>query len=211
MTIRHHPSAETMAACVAGSLDLPRRLVVASHLEHCRACRRLAGDLEEAGGAMLEALPAAEMRADALAHTLARIDGPVPPALSEGRSPEPGLPACLRPYELGAWRWLGPGLEIRPILLPQPQAARLFLLKAKPGTRLPQHSHGGGEFTSVLTGAFVDESGRFGPGDFEEADEDMEHRPVVALEGACMCLVALEGRMKLSGFLGTLLGPFMRM
>lgn len=210
MSIRHHPSPETITAYAAGSLDLGRRLAVASHLERCAACRRLVLQCEEVGGAMLEDLPVAEMAPDALTRMLARIDT-IPPDQAAPRAEETGLPACLAGYELGSWRRVGPGVEMRPILLPQPQAVNVFLLKARAGMKLPQHTHRGTEFTSILTGAFAHEGGRFGPGDFEEADEDVEHRPVVTPDGECICLVALEGKLKLSGVLGTLLGPFIRL
>lgn len=214
MSIQHHPSAETLAAFTAGSLDLGRRLVVASHLERCAACRRTAGDLEEVGGALLETAAVADMAPGAWASMLARLDAPpasAPVTAKPAAHAESGLPACLRPYALGAWRWVGPGVEMRPILLPDRQPVSVFLLKAKPGTRMPEHSHRGDEFTSILSGAFAHAGGYFGPGDFEQADDTVEHRPVVTPDGECICLVALEGRLKLSGVVGTLLNPFLRL
>jgi putative transcriptional regulator len=211
MSIRHHPSAETLAAHAAGSLDLSRHVVVAAHLERCATCRKLAGDFEAVGGTMLEALPLADMADDALTRALARIDGIAPDRRLSLRPPQPGLPACLGRYPLGEWRRLGRGLEVRPILLSQPQTAKLFLLKGQAGIKLPQHSHGGDEFTAVLSGAFSDQRGYFGPGDFDQTDEGVEHRPVVTPDGECICLVALEGRLKLSGILGRLLSPFVRL
>lgn len=214
MTIHHHPSNETLAAYAAGTLDLGRRLVVASHLERCDACSEAVLDLEQVAGAMLEDLPPTAMSGDALARTLARIDSlgadeSARPSFADDL--EPGLPACLRPYELGRWRWIGPGVEMRPIVMPESNDVRVFLLKGAPGTRLPQHSHSGTELTSILVGSYAHEGGHFGAGDFEEADEDIEHRPVVGGDEACICLVALEGRLRLSGFLGTLLNPFVRL
>lgn len=214
MTIQHHPSNETLAAYAAGTLDLGRRLVVASHLERCDACSKVVRGFEQVAGTMLEDLQPAAMSGDALTRTLARIDGhgadeDVRPSLMEGL--EPGLPACLRPYELGRWRWIGPGVEMRPIVLPETNDVRVFLLKGAPGTRLPQHSHSGTELTSILAGSYAHDGGHFGAGDFEEADEDIEHRPVVGGDKTCICLVALEGRLKLSGFMGALLNPFVRL
>lgn len=214
MTIRHHPSHETLAAFASGSLDLGRRLVVASHVERCAACRGFVRGMEKVAGVMLEDLSPAPLSPDALARTMARLDReptiqPASPAAPSGD--EDGIPACLRPYEMGRWRWVGPGVEMRPILLPQTDNVRVFLLKAKPGTRLPQHSHEGTELTSILVGSFHHEGGDFLAGDFEEADDDIEHRPVVGKDATCICLVALEGQLKLSGFVGALLNPFVRL
>ncbi len=214
MTIRHHPSDETLAAYAAGTLDLGRRLVVASHLERCTACRGFVRRAEQVAGAMLEDLTPAPMSADALARTMARIEREPPVRAAKPAVPvldEPGLPACLRPYDMGRWRWVGPGVEMRPILLPETDKVRVFLLKAVPGTRLPQHTHEGSELTSILAGSFHHEGGDFLAGDFEEADDDIEHRPVVGKGQTCICLVALEGRLKLSGFVGALLNPFVRL
>ncbi|MBI1201218.1 MAG: anti-sigma factor [Rhodopseudomonas sp.] len=214
MTIHHHPSNETLATYAAGTLDLGRRLVVASHLDRCDACRKAVRGFEQVAGTMLEDLPPTTMSADALARTLARIDGL---GADESRRAsfredfEPGLPACLRRYELGRWRWIGPGVEMRSIVVPGANDVRVFLLKGAPGTRLPQHSHSGTELTLILDGAYAHEGGRFGAGDFEEADESVEHRPIVSDDEACICLVALEGRLKLSGFMGALLNPFVRL
>lgn len=212
MTVMHHPSAETLGAYAAGSLDTARRLVVASHLERCAACRRAVANFEAVGGALLEALPPTPMDEDALVRVLARLDA-VPEQTTPRARPAidmSGLPACLEPYALGRWRWIGPGLEMRPILLPQPGKTQLFLLKGAPGARLPQHSHSGEELVTVVTGAFTHDGGRFGPGDFEEADESVEHRPVVTPDRECICLIALEGRVRMSGIVGALLNPFVR-
>ena len=214
MTIRHHPSAETLAAYAAGTLDLGRRIVVASHMERCAACRGFVRGMEKIAGDMLEDLSPAPMSADALAHTWARIEREPLSHRARPAAPspdDPGMPACLRPYEKGRWRWVGPGVEMRPILLPQPEKVRVFLLKAAPGTRLPQHTHEGTELTAILTGSFHHEGGDFLAGDFEEADGSVEHRPVVGRSETCICLVALEGQLKLSGFIGALLNPFVRL
>ncbi|HWK96861.1 MAG TPA: ChrR family anti-sigma-E factor [Pseudolabrys sp.] len=214
MTIQHHPSDEALAAYAAGTLDLGRRLVVASHLERCAACRSFVRGVEQVAGVMLEDLTPMPMSPDALAHTMARIERVSPARAATAAVPasdEPGMPACLKPYEMGRWRWVGPGVEMRPILLPESDKVRVFLLKATPGTRLPQHTHEGSELTSILVGSFHHEGGDFFAGDFEEADDDTEHRPVVGKGETCICLVALEGRLKLSGIVGALLNPFVRL
>jgi putative transcriptional regulator len=214
MTIQHHPSDQTLAAYAGGSLDPARRLVVASHLEHCAACRAFVGGAERVAGILMEDMPPAEMSADALARTLARLDttpGTGTPGSNLVAHRESGMPECLRGYDLGPWRWVGRGVHMRSVLLPREIETRLFLLKGAAGTRLPQHSHSGTELTSILIGSYHHEAGNFCAGDFEEADESTEHRPVVGAEQPCLCLVALDGRLKLSGLVGALLNPFVRL
>lgn len=214
MRILHHPSDETLAAYAGGTLNIARRLVVASHLERCDVCRTFVRGAEQLAGVMMEDMPPVEMSADALHRTLARLEA-TPPAQAAAAiaraQDEPGLPACLRGYDLGAWRWVGPGVQMRSIVLPQTSQTRLFLLKGASGTRLPQHTHSGTELTSILVGSYHHDGGDFVAGDFEEADADTKHRPLVGDDQACLCLVALEGRLKLSGLIGALLNPFVRL
>ena len=84
------------------------------------------------------------------------------------------------------------------------------MLKAAPGTRLPRHEHTGTEWTCVFEGAFRHDLGRFGPGDFDEADETVEHNPVVEDDVPCICLVALQGNIELQSTLGRIIQPFLR-
>ena len=87
---------------------------------------------------------------------------------------------------------------------------RVFMLKAKPGAKLPRHRHTGTEWTCVFEGAFSHHLGRYGAGDFDEADETVEHDPAVDNEFGCVCLVALQGHIELQGFFGRLLQPLIR-
>jgi putative transcriptional regulator len=85
------------------------------------------------------------------------------------------------------------------------------MLKARPGTNLPHHKHTGYEWTCVLQGAFEHEFGRFGAGDFDEADETMEHKPRVCEGEPCICIVALQGNIELQSRLGRFLQPLIRL
>ncbi|MFD2183385.1 ChrR family anti-sigma-E factor [Rhodoplanes azumiensis] len=226
MTVAHHPTEETLAAFAAGSLDEGRMLVVAAHLAACPDCRRTVRMLEATGGLMLDDLAPAEMAADGLARAMAEIDAP-PIAPSAGHAAPfpaprptradviPGLrpehQALLAPYEMGPWKWIGPGVSWRQIAAPTLPGGRVFLLKAAGGTLLPDHTHTGTELTCVLTGAFRHEHGRYGPGDVDEADDEVDHTPVVEAGSDCICLVAMQGRLKLNGLLGRVLQPFVRL
>jgi putative transcriptional regulator len=182
--------------------------------------------LHEAGGAMLEALAVAPMSADACAQALTRIDaeaGTVPPARRDIVIPATvtqditfqddevrRLAPTLRTVPMGDWHWAGPGLHWRPIDIGSEGETRAFLLKAEPGMRMPEHTHTGTEWTAVLTGAYVEEGGRFARGDFECADTRDTHRPIVENDEVCICLVAMQGQLQLKGFVGRLLQPLVR-
>jgi putative transcriptional regulator len=213
MSIIHHPTDATLAAFASGTLDEARGLVVATHLSLCAQCRNGVRAFEHIGGAWLDALDPAPMSEGALERTTARLGqlktaSPTVRAASARASA--GLPAPLSPYALGPWRRIGWGVQWRPVDVPSDEGVRVFMLKAAPGIRLPRHRHTGTEWTCVFEGAFRHELGRYGPGDFDEADETVEHNPRVEDGPACVCLVALQGNIRLQNWLGRLIQPFVR-
>lgn len=215
MTIRHHPSDETLAAFAANLLDEANTLVVATHLSLCRDCRTGVRQFEALAGHLLETMsldnPGA-VRPPAIAD-LEQMTALAPATRPGARLVSQSAAACtpLSLYESGDWRWMGVGVQWKPVTVPADDDTKVFLLKAAPGTRLPDHRHTGTEWTCVLEGAFSHDFGVFGPGDFDEADETVEHRPFVEKRGPCICLVALNGRIELTSWIGRMLQPLVRM
>lgn len=210
--VRHFPSEETLLAYAAGTLRPAEAVVVSAHVALSPPSHQWVRTLAHVGGELIDELPEAEMQPDALAHALARIDtdggeASLVPPLND----MPELPEPLRHYALTPWKTIGPGTRLRYIDVPKDGDCRVFLLKIDPGRKMPQHTHCGVEMTCVLTGAFSDENGLYGPGDFEEADEDVNHRPVVVSDEPCICIVALDGQIKLPGPFGWLLQPFVKL
>ena len=55
-----------------------------------------------------------------------------------------------------------------------------------------------------------DEVARFGPGDVEMADEDLDHQPI-AVEGEdCICLAVTDAPLKFQTFVHKLVQPFLK-
>ena len=210
MTILHMPSEETLLAYAAGELPAAHALVVETHLELCPRSRRFVTEIERLGGRLLEDLPPTPMGADALAATFARIESSTPPAPRLHTPEDADLPAPLRRHPLGPWRWAGAGTHVRSVELPVDGDSRAIMFRIGPGRKMPQHTHSGQEFTCVISGSYSDESGRYGPGDFEEADDEVSHRPMVDSDVPCICVVALTGAIQLQGALGRLIQPFVR-
>jgi putative transcriptional regulator len=202
--ITHHPTEETLAANAAGTLDEARSLIVSMHLSLCPACRRKAGAYEALGGALLDQALPTSMKPGALQEALARIGTKVHAADVETEQP-------LDRYRLGPWRWVWPGLRQRSVSVPALSNMKVFMLKAAPGIKLPHHKHTGYEWTCVLEGAFEHQYGRYGPGDFDEADETLEHKPTICDGPACVCIVALQGGIKLQSRLGQIIQPLLRL
>jgi putative transcriptional regulator len=212
--IKHHPSDETLFRYAAGTLEPGPRIVVAVHVGGCPACAERIADFEAVGGSLLHDIEPEDMEAGALDKALALIDAGesgrrkaavtrVPARADIGIRLQQALDAC----GIGPWRWIGPGVRWSRVTLPDDSGANVMLLKVTAGRRLPEHTHAGYEYTQVLKGSFSDARGRYGPGDLDEADDDVQHQPIVDDDGECICIAALEGQMKLRGFFGRLIQP----
>lgn len=208
MSNPHRPSDETLAAFAAGTLDEGLALVVAAHLELDAGSRARLRDLEAVQGALLEAATPVALGRDA-GDVLARDPGRS--ALGgAAAAPEPGMPNVLCPYDLGPWRPIGIRIAMRRVEVPGAEA-RVFMLRAGPGIALPHHRHSGLEWTTILSGAFEHEYGRYETGAFDEADSQHVHTPRVDPVDGCTCLVAMTGEVLFQGWLGRLLQPLVRL
>lgn len=212
MSLRRQPSEERLLAYAAGTLSPPEAVVVATHLA-LRPETRAWTELGQAiGGALLEDVEPLALDEHASQALLARLDAPIPsvePVLP--KSADASLPAPLRHFPLGPWRWLGPGVHVRDVLGPRDGDCRVILLRIAPGQCSPRHTHGGVELTCVISGAYATQDGVFSPGDFEEADPTVTHQPRVVSAEPCLCVAALDGQIVLPGRLGRLLAPFVRL
>lgn len=217
MTISLHPDDETLARHAAGMLAPAQAVVIATHVSLCPQCADAVADLEAVGGGLLATVEPVAMAADALERTLAQLgrsssrsggrkasSGGLSAAMPEGVA----MPAAIAACDVGPWRWVGPGVRIARVRPPEDPDANLVLLRVAAGRRLPRHTHSGRELTQVLYGSFSDERGRYRPGDIDMADADVHHQPVVDAEGECICLAAIDGRMRPDGFISRALQPF---
>lgn len=217
MPITHHPPDDTVLRYANGTLPEAPAIVVATHLSFCPGCRHRMETYEMLGGSMLETVPPANLSADALAATLAKLDagigngGTGTTAVPRQRPDLPSgmdWPQPLHHYDIPGWRFVMPGVKWAALSLPGPEAGQLLLVRGLPGAKLPSHGHDGTEYTCVLTGSFSDSSGTYTVGDLIEATEDHDHQPLVGPESECVCVIAIEGHLRLHG-LARLLQPFL--
>jgi putative transcriptional regulator len=217
MSIEHHPTDSMLAAFAAGTLDHGQHIAIATHLVSCPQCRGFSRSMEQVGGAVLTSLSPGAMSNGALAKVEAQFNNPVRPATMAEKAPTvpeaeiPRLPKFLRSYQFGNWKWIAPSVHLRPIVLPYDSDTRVFLLKSGPGTKMLEHTHTGIEMTCVLSGAFSQDGSLYGPGDFALGDETIDHQPVVDLGQDCVCLVAMQGDLRLHGLIGRMAQPFVRL
>lgn len=217
MTPRHHLDPATVLSHAAGALSQELSAVVATHLEGCATCREAVRQAEGVGGLLINQQhpqPSLETRAQALrAAMLDRLETtpPAAPRVAAPKGKDPDrIPTPLQPY-FGAsyralkWRWMGPGMHF--IRRTGPSGGNLLMLRIGPGKRLPVHSHGGSEITQILSGAYDDALGHFGPGDVADLDSDIEHQPVTSTGVPCICVSALDAPLRFQGWLARRLQP----
>lgn len=219
---RFHVQEDLLVDYASGALPVPISLLVASHLTFCRRCRDEVGDLEAIGGMMLEDLNPIAMAADALEQALDglsddnleadKIAGSTRTARSVDGS---DLPAPLIEAiggEVGAISWTrrAKGVE-EATLVTGNGGYSASLMRIQPGASIPDHTHTGEELTLVLSGGFSDAGGHYGAGDVCHADPEISHAPIADPGEVCLCLVVADGPVKLTGLVGRMLNPFLKL
>jgi len=208
------PTADWLVAQYAmGQLPRAAAVLTEAYLEMNPSMRPAAERIEQIGGWSLETAKPVAMRAGVSASdVLTRLDQssnvePLAAAPAVEMSSAPRLPHSLldavgRPIASIPWKWRGMGAYEYRVSDLEDEGIVARLLRIEPGRAVPQHTHVGLEATLVLTGAYVDEAGRFGPGDLELANDDVDHKPVAERGETCICFAVTESPMKLTGTIG---------
>ena len=209
MTPIHHPNPALLTAAAAGALSPAVSRILEAHASLCPHCRALMHNVETVGGANLAAGDGVDLQPGALDKALAALE-----TLSQTQATLPDTLAAL-PNEVRevvapavgstAWYSGGPGLRILDLKLPETAVGETFqVFRIEPGYGPPKHTHGGQEFTLVLTGAFKDETGLYAKGDIAIGDESLTHRPIAEPGEVCFALAVTTAPLKFTGPLGVL-------
>lgn len=206
--INHHLTDDLLMAYAAGNVPEAFSLVIATHVTMCDECRARLGAYEAVGGELLESAEMAPMAAGSFEAMMARI-ADAPRAQVAVRRPG-RFPAPLSDYAGEDVRWRAIGGGVKQAILPTDREATVRLLYIPGGTAVPDHGHRGTELTLVISGAFRDETARFGPGDIEVATEDLEHTPIAEPGEPCICLAATDAPLRFKSLIPRLVQPFFR-
>ena len=215
MSIGFHLDDATVLAYASGSLSGCLTVVAAAHVAMCDHCRASVRKAESMGAALLETSEPEKMSAGAMSAVFERIDGGdwVQPrtrkqAIVEFGSSRTQTVSRVLECDIDNLRWkmAGPGVGIH-VIEKNPDGSSLYLLRVRPGHKLPDHGHHGQEMTLVLRGAYRDQIGRFAPGDVADLDEGIEHQPVIEEGEDCICLIATEAPARFKGIVPRLLQP----
>lgn len=212
----HRPPPELLLSYAAGSLPEHLGLAIAAHAALAPESQSEIRRLEGIGGALLDEIAPVAVKRGALERALSALDE-VPPAARLAVTEETRrlLPAPLWRYVDGdigklVWRQIGGGIATaRP--LSGTAGENGFFLRVRAGRKVAQHTHGGLELTLVLSGAYSDGRAHFARGDIQVTDPTIDHRPQADAGEDCLCFVALEAPIKLTGPIGRLVNPFVRL
>lgn len=209
-----HLSTDTLAAYAAGTLSDGVSLLVASHLTYCAACRAEVARFEAVGGAALENLEtmvSAHSKGPSLEATLAMIEAEPKnetprPVASESKIPAAILAAIGQNEDDIRWKFQLPGVSA--YTLEGYDGEKVQLLRAKPGSVIPSHTHEGQEATLVLCGQMDDGGTVLERGDVLQVDHHHDHTPRIIGDEVCICLVVTSGKLKFTGPLSRALNIF---
>lgn len=209
--IKHHIPESLLVAYAAGSLEQSFALVVAAHVSLCDECRVQLSAHEAVGGALLDVQAKQNVSAAMRNAIFAQLDDEPkaePETACERSGVFPGPVMQALKGKPPRWKSIGGG--VRQTLLGADDEGTVRLLYIPPGKAVPDHGHNGIELTLVLQGAFSDETGRFGVGDLEVADDTLEHTPVAEHGAPCICLAATDAPLRFNSLIPRLLQPLLR-
>lgn len=211
--ISHHLDDEMLVRYSAGTLAEGWSLGVATHLSLCPVCRGRLAAYDSIGGYLLEC---EESDAD-LDNGWQAMKRRLEPGQRDNvialqpREKTPAIfPNPLAGYiqKAGGLKWRGLGVGAKQMVIPTSDSTTVVrLLKVPAGKPVPEHSHGGSEFTLVLDGSFSDEISTFRRGDVEYADESVQHTPRAHLDTDCICLAVTDAPLRFKSRLMRLLQP----
>ena len=214
--INHHISDESLLDFASGALGEAWSIAVASHLTFCTQCRDRLSEMEALGGLLLSSIdPVSGGMNDSFEAIRGRLDEgkKLKSNVSKVKRTSNLFPQPLAHYignDLNGLDWRRLGLKAHQIIVKtSDESATARLLKIQEGEPIPEHSHDGLEMTLVISGAYSDVSGRYGRGDFQEADEEIEHRPVVEMGEECICLTVTNAPLRFSNLTTRIVQPIL--
>lgn len=219
----YHPSDELLMSFSAGQMPDALGIMVACHLEKCTHCQQRAALYDRLGGEILMQTDDAPVAPQLLTSLLSKLEHSGQGAVNEAPANSVpfeadsriilNLPKPLRRFvtkEFSHLPWSGMSGSLKEFELPfsgNGLTAKFYKISA--GKELPIHTHRGNEYTLVLDGSFSDTAGDYHQGDFILADSHTIHQPKAANDGDCICFAVTDAPLKMTGFFGRLLNPFL--
>jgi len=193
----------------AGKLSPAKHIMVACQSEISDAVAQRIAFQEGLAASMLEQGTSEPLSPLFMGNALAALPQqthnhpPAAPAPSGGLAPQSLRHMLGHGLKDMQWKSMVPGVAVHDVLGNRhtKDGDRLYLLKAKGGMKMPQHSHNGEEWTLILTGSYTIGDTRYARGDLHIEDETETHAPHIDEGEDCICLVMTQGPLKMQGWL----------
>lgn len=211
----HSVGEEWLASYAAGSLSQAKSLLISCQAEMKPELASRLTAMDAVGGAILESAHGEAVSENFMDSLFESIDQ-LPVQANDDRETQAKTTSSWLPAPLDdflerngvsvKWKKLGFGVERATIA--NDNGEELYLLKAKPGLKIPSHTHQGEEWALILQGGYHVGETAYGLGDLHRENENCTHSPVVDDDGEdCITLVALEGELKFSNRFMRMLKP----
>lgn len=206
---------EWLAHYAAGGLSPAKRLLIDCQAAIDPRLRETLHQFDHIGGAFLETAKGEPLSEEFWTRFSKALDedGAADTGRTEHVSEKRWMPAPLKQFLDASqitvnWKKSGPGVERARLL--ETDNERLYLLKARPGLKMPLHSHRGQEWTLILQGGYHVGDKGFVRGDLHGEDETCMHQPIIDDDGeACVSLVVDDGKLIFANPMLKLLQPFL--
>ena len=215
----HTVEAEWLGAYCAGQLSTAKRLVLSCQAAVNPAIARRLDRIDSVGGVLLESASGEALSDSFISNLMGKIDQKgsrkMPIKANEQTRKHSGLgdwvPGPLSEFLEASktpsnWTNMGFGMARLPLM--QDGNEKLYLLKAKAGMKMPEHSHHGEEWALILQGGYHIGNDSYQYGDVHRENQDCTHSPIIDDHGeACITLVAAEGGVKFTNPVLRLIQP----
>ncbi|MBY0509363.1 MAG: ChrR family anti-sigma-E factor [Rhodospirillaceae bacterium] len=212
MLPNHHIDEDMLLAYAAGTLGEAASVLTAAHLSLCPHCRAGVAAAEAVGGALLEDIAPAPVSEINVAAFLDRMDAAEAPTSQKTARGDGLLPAPVSNYMSSdmkslKWSFVQPGVRFAELLV-DGTGARMGLMHTQPGASITPHGHSGEELTLVLSGGYSCNGQGYRRGDLQSADESTTHELTTDLDGECLSLVMIRGRIRPTRWIARILRHF---
>lgn len=220
--INYHPDENLLVEYATGNLAWGISIGIQAHLQLCVECRQRVTQLNAVGGAFLNTGSSSDVSTDMFDSVWAKIANTEIPAIRAELSSAkvehadpllrhlPAVVQKLLPKD-SPLNWHRVSSDLSTAFLTSGQNTfEVAFQRIGRGGKVVEHGHRGMEYTLVLSGSFSDESGIYQVGDFLTRRPGEVHRPTATLDQDCLCLSVVEAPVKLTGWLGWILNPFLR-
>ena len=235
--INHHPDENLLAEYSSGSLAWALSLSVCAHIQLCPHCRQKVFALNKIGGVILNTSVAETCAPNSFENLMQRIyqktttekaavektEGEqatkiaAAERMNNAYSHDPLLNRLPKIIEKllpinGKLKWQRVSSALKTARLTAGQNEyEVAFQRISSGGKIVEHDHRGLEITLVLQGSFSDEQGIYSRGDFLVRTPGEIHRPTATLNQDCLCLSVVAAPVKVTGFIGHFINPFLSM